>query len=456
MGDHVGHLDGQAPLRARDVRTFVLAGLALLSIPLPAWSGTSMPTSLQVSAAQLFQIAEAASARGDQVTAERAYDALIGDPSQEVRLQARFRLALLERKRGNLTKAATLLRQVLDHRPDAAPVRLELAGLLDRMDDKEGAWRQVRAAQAGGLPPDVARIVDRYSEALRAQRPFGATIEIALAPDSNINRATRSDTLGTVLGDFEINEDGKAKSGTGVSIHAQTYRRFGLGSDASLLVRLSGAADLYRKAEFNNVAADFAIGPEVASGRDRIQLELGATQRWFGQKPFLRSGRVAATYSHPLGSRTLLRLSGSAALIDNLMNDLQDGKAYSVQVGIERALTPTLGVAVSGGLDRQSLKEPAYSTTGWRGRVTGWRDMGRVTLTAGVEYGRLKADERLMLFPRKRADRYSKLSLGATFRQLQWRGFAPVARISLERNRSSVEFYDYRRTRTEVGIVRAF
>jgi tetratricopeptide (TPR) repeat protein len=414
-----------------------------------------MRATVQVSAAQLFQLAEAASAKGDQDTAERAYKALIGDPSQEVRLEARFRLAMLEHKRGNLARAATLLRQVVDHRPDAVPVRLELASLLDRMGDKEGAWRQVRAAQAAGLPPSVARIVDRYSEALRAQRPFGASLEIALAPDSNINRATRSDTLGTVLGDFEISDDGKASSGTGLSLHAQTYRRFGLGDDASLLMRFSAAADLYRKSEFNDLAADVAIGPEFGLGRDRLQMELGATQRWFGQKPFMRSERVAATFSHPLGSSTLLRLSGTAALVDNQMNDLQDGRTYSAQAGIERALTPRLGVAISGGIDRESLNEPAYSTTRWRGRLTGWRDMGRLTLTAGVELGRSKADERLLLFPRRRADRYSKFSFGATFRQLQWHGFAPVARISFERNKSSVEFYDYRRTRTEVGIVRA-
>jgi len=39
---------------------------------------------------------------------------------------------------------------------------------------------------------------------------------------------------------------------------------------------------------------------------------------------------------------------------------------------------------------------------------------------------------------------------------LQWHGFAPVTRFSIERNRSSIEFYDYRRTRSEVGVVRAF
>ncbi|MFL6764626.1 MAG: surface lipoprotein assembly modifier, partial [Sphingomicrobium sp.] len=229
-----------------------------------------------------------------------------------------------------------------------------------------------------------------------------------------------------------------------------------LGADAGLLFRLTGFANLYRQKQFNDIAADFAVGPELNLGRNRLQLEVGATQRWYGQKPFMRSARIAGTLSHPLGSRTLLRLGGSAALIDNQVNDLQDGKAYSAQVGLERALSPTTGLAASLTIDRQSLKDPGYSTTGWRGGLTAWRDMGRVTLTAGVEFGRLRADERLLLFPHKREDRYTRFSIGATFRQLQFRGFAPVMRFSIERNRSSVEFYDYRRTRTEIGVVRAF
>jgi hypothetical protein len=79
-----------------------------------------------------------------------------------------------------------------------------------------------------------------------------------------------------------------------------------------------------------------------------------------------------------------------------------------------------------------------------------------MTFTASAEFGKLRADERLVLFPERRSDRYASLSLGATFRQLQWRGFAPVARLSVERNRSTIAFYDYRRTRSEIGVVRAF
>jgi len=435
---------------------FAAAALAVPAPSIHVGSGRISAATQSLSATQMFALADQANDRGEAALAETIYRVMFLDASIDVRLEARFRLAKLEIKRGDLAKAAVLLRQIVDERPAAAPTRLELAQLLNRMGDKEGAWREIRAIHAGGLPPAVARLIDRYSEALRTQRPFGASFEIALAPDSNINRATRSDTLGTVLGDFQIAGDAKAKSGTGLSLHAQTYRRLPLGSDASLLFRLTGSADLYRQNQFNDIAADLAVGPELNLGRNRLQLELGATQRWFGRKPFMRSARAAGTLSHPLGGRTLIRLSGSAALVDNQLNDLQDGKTYSGQLGVERALSTTTGIAANFGIDRQSLKDSGYSTTGWQVGLTAWRDMGRMTLTVGAEFGRLHADERLSLFPLRRADRYSRLSIGATFRQLQFRGFAPLIRLSIERNRSSVEFYDYRRTRTELGFVRAF
>lgn len=428
----------------------LLAGLVTTS------PSAAAPNDPHLSAAQLLRLADAATAKGDLAMAERAYRALIGDPSQEIRLEARYRLAILERKRGRLTDAASLLRQILDHRPDALPVRLELAGILDKLGDRDGAWRQVRAAQAAGLPPAVARMVDRYSEALRAQRPFGASLEIALAPDSNINRATRSEILGTVLGDFAIADDGKARSGTGVSIQGQIYRRLALNADSSLLVRAASSANLYRRTEYNDVAVDVAVGPEISFRRDRLQLELGSTLRWFGQKPFMRSARIALTVSHPLGRRTLFRLTGSGALIDNQLNDLQDGRNWAVQANIERALTPDAGVIVFAGADRQSLKDAAYSTTGWRVGLTGWRDIGRMTLVFGAESGTLNADDRLALFPAARSDRSSRLSVGASFRRLEFRGLAPIVRFSIERNKSNIAFYDYRRVRTEFGVVRAF
>lgn len=441
------------------VRAAILAAALLVPlVPASAAAAAAAPAAtLVLTPAQMFKLAELADSRGDPNSAAAIYQALEGDRDPEVRAEARFRHAKLLLREQRTRDAAILLRRLLDEKPGAVAARLELAHALQLLGDAGAALRELRAAQASGLPPDVARLVDRYSDALRAARPSGASIEIALAPDSNINQATRSDTLGTVFGDFAIGKDSKATSGTGVSLRGQAFHRFALAtSDDSLLVRLSGFADLYRQARFNDIALDLAAGPELRVGANQINLELGATERWFGQKPFMRSARVGATWTRPIGRRAQLRLSGSAALVDNRFNDLQDGKQYSGRVELERALTATTGIAVTGSLERQSLKDPGYSTTGWRAGLLGWHDMGRTTVTAGAEFGRLHADERLLLFPDKRSDRYSRLSLAATFRQLQWRGFAPLARFTIERNRSPIAFYDYRRRRAELGVARAF
>ncbi len=275
------------------------------------------PRTVRLNMEQVFSLADAAQERGDIRVAEAAYEALAHDPNKQVRAEALFRHAKLLAKAGRLESAATLFRTLLDERPDAIGARLELARALDLMGDKDAAWRELRSAQASGLPSRVARIVDRYSEALRSARPMGASLEIAIAPDSNISRSTRSDTLGTVLGDFEIDDDSKAKSGLGLALRGQAYRRIGLGEGSSILVRASGFADLYKKSEFNDIAFDLAAGPEFLAGRSRVQLELGATQRWFGQDPYLRSARVKGTWTLPVDRRSQLRIGASATLNDN-------------------------------------------------------------------------------------------------------------------------------------------
>ena len=421
--------------------------------PVPAILGTR---TIRASAADLFGIAENLERRGRSRDAERLFELLSRNPDPNVRNEARYRRAKLLLASGQERDAALLLRRIIDEKPNAAPVRLELAQLLDKMGDKDGAWRQVRAAQAAGLPPQVARLVDRYSEALRAVRSSGASFEIALAPDSNINHATRSDTLGTIFGDFDIDKDSKAKSGTGLALQGQAFRRLPLGDERQMLFRLSGFADLYSKSRFNDVAVDFSAGPELQIGSSRINLVVGATQRFYGQKPFLRSGRLGASAAIPFGRLSQVRLVGTAALIDNQVNDLENGKTYSGQVSFEHALSPTTGVALTGSATREALRDPGYSTRSWRVGLLGWRDIGRVTLTAEAQIGRLGADERLSLFPDKRKDEFSRLTIGATFRRLGFAGFAPVARFVIERNRSTIAFYDYRRMRSEMGIVRAF
>ena len=425
------------------------AGLALTAPP------TERRT-IQATAGQMLTLAEEMVRRGDSRDAENILDLLARDPNPNVRNEARFRRAMLLEAGGRNEAAAVLLRRILDEKPDATAVRLKLATMLQKMGHEDSALRELRALSSSDLPPDVAHFVDRLSASLQATKPLGFQIELALAPDTNINRATRSDTLGTIFGDFTLDKGSQARSGVGAALRGFAQARHVFNDSLGVVTRFSGEANLYRQRDFDDIALDWSLGPEWRVGRTRLTGEAGIGRQWYGMKPFQRSFRLSASAARPIDSVSQLRLDASVRWIDNRFNGLQDGRGYSLRARYERALSADLLIAVSSGFDRFKATDAAYSTRGWNAGVSAYRNVGRMTLSAGVDVGRLKADDRLALLPRPRADRLMRLSFGAVVRRFTVAGFAPVTRLVIERNRSTVEFYDFKRVRTEFGISRAF
>lgn len=423
----------------------------IVTLPAPQAS-----QSVTLSPGQMFAAAEAAQRRGDIATAETLYRALTADRSLELRNEARFRLAKLLVGQRRYKEAGLLLRQLLDEQPDAQPARVELAQVLALLGDDAAARRELRAARAGGLPPDVASMVDRFSAALRSRKPVGGSLQIGIASDTNINRATRSDTLGTVLGDFVLNDDAKAHSGLGLSVDGQAYARVPLATTSSLLFTLSNSSDLYRRKRFNDINLIARAGPEFNFGKSRANISFGVGRRWYGGQLYTSAVGGRLDLMRPLSGVAQVRVSGSADHIRNHSNRLESGWAYSGSAIFDRALSTRAGVGMTVSATRRSLRDDGYSTTSAELTGFAYREIGRTTLTGSFSLGRLVADKRLLLFPKKRSEWLLRASAGATFRQLATHGFAPTIEVTLERNRSTVELYDYRRAALEIGIVRAF
>ncbi|WP_343061146.1 surface lipoprotein assembly modifier [Novosphingobium flavum] len=412
---------------------------------------------VQLTPAQLFVFADAARDQARFDVAEQAYRALAANPDPELRAEARFRLALmLADRQHKYREAAVELRRILDEKPGAARVRLELARIQALLGDLGAARRELRAAQAAGLPPEVERAVRFYAAALQAGKPFGGSIELALAPDSNINRATRSDTLGTVIGNFALDDNARARSGLGLALRGQAWLRQGLDRNASLLARISTSATLYRDPQFRDVTAGFQLGPEFRSGTDRITLTAGPTWRWYGTDPYSRSLGGEGAWLHLLGPKAQARVALGLTRTVNQRNALQTGTTYALSTGLDRALSARAGLGLGLTASRTAAQDPGWSDASGGATAYAWREAGRTTLVATLGYNRLEADARLFLFPRRRVDDRFTASLAATWRGVQWKGFAPLTRVSWERNRSTVELYAYRRISAELGITSAF
>lgn len=409
-----------------------------------------------LSAAQLLDLADQAQAGGRPADAEAIYAALARDRDIDVRAEARFRLGMMLAGQQRHADAALAFRAILDEQPGAARVRLELARVLAAMGEEGRARQQLRQAQASGLPPEVAQVVDRFAAALRSNRRFGGNFELAMAPDSNINRATDAKQLDTVIAPLTLSEDAREQSGLGLRASGQVYARIGLTERLTLVPRLSGDGTFYREGQFNDVSASALIGLEWRLGGDRILPSAGLSWRRYGGKAYARTRTADLRWTHRLGRRAQSDIGLSYGRTSHARNALQDGDLFSLSIGIERALGPGSGIGATLSATRQTARDPGYSTASGGLGLLGWHELGRTTLFASATARRLEADARLFPFTDRRRDWFLRGMLGATFRQIEVAGFAPVLRLGLERNSSTVGIYDYRRVTIDIGITRAF
>ena len=409
-----------------------------------------------LTAAQLFDLADQARVAERLPDAEAIYRALARDPEQSVRSEARFRLGMMLGDQQRHADAALAFRAILDEEPGATRVRLELARVLAAMGDEGRARQQLRQAQASGLPPQVALVVDQFASALRSNRRFGGNFELAMAPDSNINRATAAKQLDTIIAPLTLSDDAREQSGIGVHVSGQVFARIGLAPNLMLVPRLSGDGTFYRKSQFNDLSGSALLGLEWQTGRSRIMPSAGVTWRTYGGKRYNRTETADLRWTRQIGRRAQSDVGFSYGRAHYYTNELQDGELFSLNAGVERALSARTGVGVRLSGTRQTARDPGYATTSGGVTLLGWRDMGRTTVFANVTTRKLESDARLGIFTDRRKEWFVRGSVGATFRQIEVGGFSPVVRVAYERNSSTVGIYDYRRTTFDLGITRAF
>lgn len=405
---------------------------------------------------QMFEWARQLADSGRDAAAIELLRLLTEDRNPDFRAEARVRIARLLARRGDRTGALIWYRRLLDEKPDAAAARIEFAALLAETGDLAAARRALRQLDPGALPPEVALAVDRYVQALRSRKPWGGSFELALAPDSNVNRATRAGTLDTVVARLNLSRDARQQAGIGVRQAGQLYARLDLGDRLTLVPRLSSQAVLFRAGRFNDISGAAQLGLEYRRKADRFTPALGWTGRWFGGQLFARTGTVNVAWLHPAGRRAQIDATIGLNRVRYARDRAQDGMILSAVGSYERALSARSGVSATVSTTRQTARIPGHASVAAALGGVYWHDFGRTTLFASVGGSRLAADARLPLFPRRRAEWYVAARAGAVWRRLQVAGFSPQLRVSFERNWSTVGLYAFRRVATDFGITRSF
>ncbi|WP_372841336.1 surface lipoprotein assembly modifier [Phaeovulum sp.] len=424
---------------------FALVFLAILSL---GWANAGFAFTLDE--------AEKAVTDGHAATVIPALEAY--EPKSETEaLRRLWILGVANTRAGRAEAAAEVLAKLVAKVPANPVFRLELASALMAAGQNERARYHLELVKGTGLPPAVQARVQSQIERLDTPKNWQGYFRLALIPESNAARRTQAETvnLGGLVFDLAPDARQQAANGgeLGFGLAAQpmigerTHARFGADVQARLFDgRAPDDVILRGNAGFSHLDA---------SGR-RLGAEVFATQRWIDNSEYTRSQGIGVSYGLALGNRARVTFGAQHERISYIQG------AYDVQ---RSAANVQLAYAASGQLVlRASARVESRSSSNAlaAGVATGLSVGGDYTFVGGlrmgldISYDRNAYDGIHPLFGVRRRD--DKIAATVQFTNQNWsyRGFAPVLKIGVEQQDSTIILNSYRNVATSIGLTRSF
>ncbi len=364
--------------------------------------------------------------------------------------------ALANMRLGQPAAALPDLERLVATYPRVPQYRLELAAALGRLGQAERALYHIEIARSADLPEAVDRRVAAYAQELENPQIFSGHISFAIVPESNAAKRT-SATEVTLFGlPFVINPNVRARSATGLEVNAGLTASPRLGDG---LTARFGASTRLRffdgNAPDDYTARVFAglVQGHLETGQTRA--EIFATQRWLDKRDYSRSLGVTLAHARRLTPAT--RLDGQITREHLRYRTGARMQRNLGSIGLRHALNPQLEFRIAGRVERRSASQDTLA-----GRMEGitlgaqYRFEGGVQLGLTLDHERNRYDGLHPLFGVARDDRRSLARLDLAHSQWNWNGFAPVLRLSYERQRSTIILNDYRNLGASFGVTRRF
>jgi tetratricopeptide (TPR) repeat protein len=416
------------------------------------------PCIVEVTAAQIFQEAE-------KLAAARQYDRAVAllkvvtqDKDPDYRAEARVRIARYLVAKGDTYGALYWYQQLLDEKPGTAAVRIELARLLAIMGEEAAAARELRRAEAIGLPPEVSRAIHDATEAFQSNKPIGFNVSFGIAPDTNINSATSSDTINIFGLPFQLSDDGRAHSGVGLTFDGNVIFRRPMNSAGRLITEFGVSGRVYRDSQFNDMTFSFRTGPELrVSPAASVRPALTIGRRIYGNDKLYDFAGLSVVEQFRAGSRAQVTLNqGLSRFSYSSGRKAQSGPAYTLGIAYDRAFSGRFAARVGTTWNRTSSRDPEFSSNSVTGDLTLSRDFGHWTFYTRGSFTWLRGDGTFPLFDRVRDDRITEGDAGLVFRKVSLLGLSPQIKLTYIRAASPVPLFRYQRLRTEFSLTKNF
>lgn len=358
---------------------------------------------------------------------------------------------------GDNKRAAALFREALVERPNWTRARLELARSLYITGDRSAADYHFRLAEKADLPPDIARVVAGFRRAIRDKKSWDFSIQLGIAPDTNVNGSTDARTIDLFGLPFVLADNARRKTGLGESIALAGHARIPLTALYTAQVEGSAGFINYNGSQYDDANASLGIGVSRDFGRNRVTASAIFSERVYGGRESSRLYGGKLVVQHIVGKTG--ELSGQVAVqrVDSPVNPDYAGTQVAAAFQYTEALNKTTlwSVTVTGRYE--PLANPIYSNKQIGVQLGFGTELGWGINTGGTVSASYAGYEGFwQAFGATREDVQVEAHLYAGLRSVRLFGFSPSIDYSYARNLSNIPLYDLSRHRIAFNAARYF
>ena len=434
----------------------MLVALNLASAVTPDPVGAQETPRPELSAETLIEAARAALAKGELEDAEFLLGGI--KPGEGNVDDLDFLHGTIAAMRGDWETAIARFRAMLTRDPELPRVRLDLAvAYFQARQDGSAAYHFRQALGDDSLPPAARAWALGFLDAIRRRRSWSLNGGIALVPDDNVNAATSARLVQLFGFPAQLSEDARQTSGVGVSAFVSGGYEARLSPDMRFRINAGLYTRTYKEDQFNDRTLTLRAGPRFIFEDFDLRPELTGRFRELGGEIYSRAAGLSLSSDWLVAPAWRLNAGVTAKRI-SYESFLGEGRNYGVQLGVSHAFGRATLLRVDTSFRRETVSREAYSWREYSIAFLAARELPRgFVVSAGPSHrwrhygGRLPA-----LGPDPRFDRTLAGQIKASNRHIELFGFMPEITIRHERRSSNLDLYDYKRTVTEIGVVRSF
>ena len=237
--------------------------------------------------------------------------------------------AFVSRQRGRPRHAIELYQRLLDDDASLGRVRLELAQTFVEIGDDRAAEQNFRLALATDVRAEIRTNIEAQLTELERRQSWRFSVNLAVAPDSNVNTATEAEQLDLFGLPFELSDEARRTSGVNATLALGAERAFGHSGPLSVLVGVGVRGTDNEGSRFDDAAISGRLGGQFVSMGLRTAVSLVGERRWFGDDWLSTSAGVELSQRFSDG-RTVHDIDLQAMRLDYDDRDDRDAWVYGL------------------------------------------------------------------------------------------------------------------------------